>query len=66
MAESKPLINEIRASTELTIAGETPEAVETESGRAAETPRLDMVPIKKFPMFFISYDFKLFVIELTP
>ena len=58
MAESIPLIKLTRASIEFTTVGETAEAVAfTVSGRAADTPRLDSVPIKKFPIFFMAMNF---------
>jgi hypothetical protein len=56
MAESKPLISEIRASIEFTIVGGTSVTAFAVSGRAAETPKLDSVPIKKFPIFFMAYN----------
>ena len=53
MAESIPLTKLIRASREsITVDGTAP-AVLTAPGRAAETPRLDSVPTKKFPIVFI-------------
>jgi hypothetical protein len=58
MAERIPLIKLTRASIEFTTVGETAEAVAfTVSGRAAETPRLDSVPIKKFAIFFMAMNF---------
>ena len=55
MAERIPLIKLTRASIELTTVGETADAVAfTVSGRAADTPKLDSVPIKKFPIFFMA------------
>jgi hypothetical protein len=53
MAERIPLSKLIRASIESTRDPGSSDAALAVSGREAETPRLDSVPIKKFPMFFI-------------
>jgi hypothetical protein len=55
MAESKPLIRLIRASSEFTIPAGTSAAAFAVWGIIIATPKLDSDPIKKLPKFLMSF-----------